>query len=117
MQFFALGGESWYFIVSVDLFLNLVLSPFGSPERRIKYYHAYVLVSSLFTGLLLAHGEAGDPNNSWGPAGSKSEVGTYLIMHICWVKRFGVAGSDANLWSGWTFFYGPASVRGVQRLV
>ena len=33
-----------------------------------------------------------------------------LIRHVCWIKRFGVPGQSAALWSGRIFFYLPAAI-------
>jgi hypothetical protein len=98
IQFFALGAESWYFLISVDLLANLVTSPFGSPDRRQRWYHLFVVVTGFITCLLLV--KDGEVAN-FGPAGSDAAPGTYLIMHICWQREFGVMGEN----SGWTFFY------------
>ena len=54
MQWFALGAESYYFVLSIDLLLNLVLSPFGSPTSRTKYYHIFVVFTSTASAIALS---------------------------------------------------------------
>eukprot|EP01048_Picozoa_sp_COSAG05_P005181 COSAG05_NODE_301_length_11860_cov_30.927812_8_plen_626_part_00 len=105
MQWFALGVESYYFVLSIDLLLNLVLSPFGSPTSRTKYYHIFVVFTSTASAIALSAGQ------SWGPSGAESAPGTYQMMHVCWMKAFSIRKADiANrFWTGWGYMYAPAA--------
>eukprot|EP01050_Picozoa_sp_SAG11_P011295 SAG11_NODE_1186_length_5590_cov_2.852850_8_plen_191_part_00 len=53
-QVFALCGESYYFVISVDLFLNLRSSPFSHTKTRVKFYHIFVLSTGLVMAIFLA---------------------------------------------------------------
>ncbi|XP_065175673.1 uncharacterized protein LOC135805550 [Sycon ciliatum] len=52
------GSNSWYFVLSVDLFLA-VRNPFSSNADYMPYYYLVVYVTSIITGIVLVTGNYG----------------------------------------------------------
>jgi hypothetical protein len=91
------ASDSVYFMITVDLFLNLVTSPFGGTSKRWIFYHGWTWGISLLSAVLLM--VSGD----WGVSQDS------LLEDFCWNVNFGHrsllwnAGSEKPL-SNWPWF-------------
>eukprot|EP01043_Picozoa_sp_COSAG02_P004985 COSAG02_NODE_132_length_34701_cov_707.955234_21_plen_1515_part_00 len=71
------ASDSVYFMITVDLFLNLVSSPFGSTSKRWFLYHGWTWgVSFLFAILLML-------SEDWGVSQES------ILEDFCWNVNFG----------------------------
>ncbi|ETV81392.1 hypothetical protein, variant 1 [Aphanomyces astaci] len=94
-QFFLLGSECWFFVMSVDLFKS-VRSPFTDFKHNMRTYHVFVWGFSTISAILLVGiGQAGPSE-----------------FNYCWTKpqHMGKTSENKNmLWSlnisSWGFFY------------
>ena len=75
------ASDSFYFMISVDLFLNLVTSPFGSQKRRWFIYHGWTWTLAVTMAVLLMF--SGD----WGASENS------ILEDFCWNVNFGVPGT------------------------
>ncbi|ETV90427.1 hypothetical protein H310_14795 [Aphanomyces invadans] len=94
-QFFLLGSECWFFVMSVDLFKS-VRSPFTDFKRNMRTYHAFVWGLSTVSAILLVAIDQSGPSE----------------FNYCWTKPHnkGTTLDNRNIfWSlnvtSWGFFY------------
>ena len=76
------ASDSFYFMISVDLFLNLVTSPFGSQKRRWFIYHGWTWTLAVTMAVLLMF--SGD----WGASENS------ILEDFCWNVNFGAPHTD-----------------------
>jgi hypothetical protein len=76
LQFFLLGAESYFLVISIDVYFELNSSPFNDGKWRAKYYHSGVALASATTAYVLVFG------HDWGPS-------EHLLQQMCWLKSFG----------------------------
>jgi hypothetical protein len=79
-QFTWTAYDSYFWMITVDLFLNLYTSPFGSTKRRWQFYHGWTMVAALVLSIWLV--AAGD----WGVS-YKS-----ILEDFCWNVNWGQQG-------------------------
>ena len=87
-QFCWSASDSAYFMITVDLLLNMFTSPFGSTRRRWYFYGAYIFIVALLLSVLLVI--SGD----WGVSDAS------LLEDFCWNVNFGhhsLVGDDGGL--------------------
>lgn len=90
VQFTWTASDCFYFMVTIDMMLDLFTSPFGSQRRRMWWYQGIVLLISLsFAGWLVFSGEWGVSDQS-------------ILEDFCWNINFGHKSGDS--WSWW-FIY------------
>jgi hypothetical protein len=71
------ASDTFYFMISVDLLLNLYASPFGSTKKRIFWYH--IITWALAIGFAITLVASGD----WGVSHES------LLEDFCWNVNFG----------------------------
>ena len=71
------ASDCFYFMISVDLMLNLYSSPFGSTQKRMRYYQLFTWTLSFsFAFFLMYTGDWGVSHDS-------------LLEDFCWNVNFG----------------------------
>lgn len=91
VQFTWTASDGFYFMVAVDMMLDLFTSPFGSSRKRMWWYQGIVFALSCGTATaLLVGGQWGVHENS-------------ILEDFCWSINFGHQSSE--FWS-WGLVYG-----------
>eukprot|EP01047_Picozoa_sp_COSAG01_P014460 COSAG01_NODE_704_length_14147_cov_5.083648_12_plen_925_part_00 len=80
------ASDTLYFMISIDLWLNLYASPFGSTKTRLLWYH--IITWSLAFGFAIALVASGD----WGVSHES------LMEDFCWNVNFGRLKNDHSNW-------------------
>ncbi|CAK4081961.1 unnamed protein product [Aphanomyces euteiches] len=104
-QFFLIGSECWFFVMSVDLFKS-VRSPFTDFKHNVRTYHTFVWGVSLITAILLVAINQSGPsefNYCWTKPHNRGKTEeTDVLEGNTTVKR-------NRFWSlnvtSWAFFY------------
>lgn len=71
------ASDSVYFMITVDLFLNLFSSPFGGTSKRWIFYHLWTWSISLLFAVLLMY------SDDWGVSQES------VLEDFCWNVNFG----------------------------
>eukprot|EP01083_Nonionella_stella_P145626 456665_1 len=92
-HFTLMGSQTWYFLMSIDLFCAL-RNPFADLGAFVKWYHATVFVVSVVSVVVI----------------SASDMFGYREgLQVCWIKLQDIDEFSANLYS-WVFFFAPTIV-------
>lgn len=76
--------DSFFFMITVDLMLNLITSPFGSTSKRWRFYHGWTWTISILLAVALYL--TGD----WGVSFDS------VLEDFCWHKNFGRTDTAEN---------------------
>ena len=75
--------DSFFFMITIDLLLNLLTSPFGSTRKRFFFYHGWTWAVSIFLAVSLYI--SGD----WGVSFDS------ILEDFCWHRNFGRANETS----------------------
>lgn len=91
-----LAGECWYLVVSIDVIVDLIASPFNNATLRLVAYHVIIWGVSITMGIVLV---------------TTGEAGHSVTFNWCWRKSFADEGQDedAGLY-GALYLYGQVVV-------
>ena len=92
VQFTWTASDGFYFMVTVDMILDLFTSPFGSSRKRMWWYQGIVLTLSFCTATVLRL------SGQWGVSDHS------ILEDFCWNVNFGHKNTD-RIWS-WGIIYG-----------
>jgi hypothetical protein len=122
------ASDSFYFMITIDLLLNLFASPFGGSRKRMMFYQGWTwLVSGLLAVLLIISGDWGvsspvytekgahtDPDGGLDTPGSSTfnvayDKGGSILEDFCWNVNFGHKHESNSNWPALTWvIYGTS---------
>ena len=86
------ASDNYYFMISIDLLMNMYSTPFGSTKKRLWWYHSITLTLAFgFAFALLASGDWGVSHDT-------------LLEDFCWNVNFGRPSTNDKHTSYWPWF-------------
>ena len=104
-QFTFVASNSFFFMITVDLLLNLYTSPFGSQWKRWLLYHGWTWsISLILAVLLVASGDWGvSASTRTLDASKESFEGGTILEDFCWSVNFGHINQENSNWPALTW--------------
>ena len=90
-QVVLLAGECWYLVVSIDVIVDLVASPFNDATTRVVIYHTFIWCFSISMGVVLLKDD---------------EAGQSTVFNWCWRRNFAAEDQDNDQLAGFLYLYG-----------